>query len=458
MEEDNAMKIIIAGNGKVGAMLTKQLSSEEYDITLIDSDVEILEEVEEQCDVMTVNGNCACMDVLENAGARNADLLIAVTGEDEVNLLCCHTAHNMNTRLHTIARVRNPEYMKQIFEMRRTYGLSMTINPEKQAAVEIYRLLKYPVFLKRDTFAKGRVEIVELEVSKEQKMCGRPLKELESIAGCKILVCSVLRGDDTITPDGGFIPKEGDKLFVTASSANLSIMLKNLGYITQKIKRVIICGGGRVSYYLAQQLINNSISVTIVERNYDRCVKLSTLLPKANVIHGDATNEFLLKSEGIESSDAVVTTTGLDELNVIVSLFGKSCGVPKVITKISRLENNSILDQMSLGSIISPKKLSSDTIVRYVRALRNKEGAAMSVHSIANDQAEAVEFIVDDKTKNCGTPLREIKLKKNILIVCINHKGVTEIPNGDSVFNKDDTVIIVTGSDDVIYQLNDIFQ
>lgn len=452
------MKIIIAGNGKVGSMLTRQLSDEEYDVTLVDSNIDLLEEIEQQCDVMTVNGNCASMDILEQAGIKNADLLIAVTSEDEINLLCCSTAHSINKKLHTIARVRNPEYTKQIFEMRSTYGLSMTINPEKQAATEIYRLLKYPAFLKRDTFAKGRVEIVELEITNDHKMCNKSLSEFREIADCDILVCTVLREEKAITPDGNFVLNDGDKIFVTATSNNLTILLRNLGYITQKIKRVIICGGGRVSFYLAQHLLGAGISVQIVERDYDRCVKLSGMLPKANIIHGDASNEFLLKSEGIENCDALVTATGLDEMNVIVSLFGKSCGVPKVITKISRLENNSVFNQMSLGSTISPKRLCSNTIVRYVRALKNQEGAAMSVHSIAEGQAEAIEFLVDENTLNCGIPLRDIKLKKNVLIVCITHKAVTDIPNGNSTFDKGDTVIIVTSGEEIIYQLNDIFQ
>lgn len=452
------MKIVIAGNGKVGSTLTKQLSAEGYDITLIDSNRKVLELSEEQYDIMAVQGNCASMDVLEQAGVKEADLLIAVAGEDEVNLLTCMTAHGMNPSLHTIARMRNPDYTKQIYEMRELFALSMVFNPEKKTAVEIDRLLKYPGFLKRDTFAKGRVEIVELRVEEQHKLCNIALSEFENIAKCKVLVCAVLRDGKAVTPDGNFILKTGDRLFVTASANNLTILLRNLGLITHKVKKVMICGGGRVSLYLAQKLLSNNIKVSIIEKEKEKCVRLAGYLPEADIIHGDATDEFLLLSEGINSCDALVTTTGMDEMNIIISMFGKSCGVPKVITKLGRLENNTILEKMSLGSTISPKKLCCNTIVRYVRALKNQEGAAISVHSIADGQAEAIEFIADENTLYCGVPLRKIKIKKNILVVCITHGTNTEIPGGDSSYSKGDTVIVVTSRENIIYQLNDIFE
>ncbi|MDE6208629.1 MAG: Trk system potassium transporter TrkA [Lachnospiraceae bacterium] len=452
------MKIIIAGDGKIGATLTRQLSQEGYDITLIDSNNKVLEASEERYDIMSVQGNCASMDVLEQAGVREAELLIAVAGDDEVNLLCCMTAHGINSKIHTIARIRNPEYTKQIYEMREIFALSLSINPEKQTAVEIDRLLKYPGFLKRDTFVKGRVEIVELQVVEGMKICDMALSEISNIAKCKILVCAVLRNGKVVTPGGNFILEAGDRIFVTATAKNLTILLKNLGIITHKIKKVMICGGGRVSFYLAEQLINSGITVKIIENDYDRCILLSKLLPDANIIFGDATNEFLLDSEGISECDALVTTTGVDEMNMIISLYGKSCGVLKVITKLGRLENNNIINNLSLGSTISPKQLCCNTIVRYVRALKNQEGGAVSVHSIADGQAEAIEFIVDDNTINCDRPLREIHVKKNILIVCITHGFKTEIPNGDSVFRKGDIVVVVTNGEKIIYQLNDIFE
>lgn len=452
------MKIIIAGDGKVGAMLTKQLSVEGYDLTLVDANRKVLDSTEERYDIMAVQGNCASMQTLEQAGVADADLLIAVTDADEVNLLCCMTAHGMNPGIHTIARIRNPEYTDQIFKMRDLFALSMMINPERQAAVEIERLLKYPGFLKRDTFAKGRVEIVELRVDAGQKLCDTALNDLYNIVKCKILVCTVIRNGKAVMPGGDFVLMAGDRIFVTAPTNVLTTLLRNLGIITHKAKRVILCGGGRVSFYLAQMLLKNGVGVQIVERDYDKCIQLSNLLPKATVIHGDATKEFLLDNEGISDCDALVTLTGVDEMNIIISLYGSSCKVPQVITKLGRLENNTILDALPLGSIISPKELSCNNIVQYVRAMKNQTGAALTVYTIADGQAEAVEFRVDQNTLHCGEPLKKLKIKRNVLVVCIMHGAQLEIPNGDSSFQRGDTVIIVTSSDRVIYKLNDIFE
>ena len=452
------MRIIIAGDGKVGAMLTKQLSAEGYDLTLIDADPEVLESTESRYDVMSVQGNCASMETLERAGIRETDLLIEVTNADEVNLLCCMTAHGMNPDIHTIARIRNPEYNDQIFKMRNLFALSMMINPERQAAVEIERLLKYPGFLKRDTFAKGRVEIVELRVDAGHKLCNIALNDLYNIVKCKILVCTVIRNGKAVMPGGDFVLMEGDRIFVTAPTNVLTTLLRNLGIITHKAKRVILCGGGRVSYYLAQMLLKNGIGVQIVERDYEKCVQLANMIPKATVIHGDATKEFLLDNEGISDCDALVTLTGVDEMNIIISLYGSSCKVPQIITKLGRLENNTILDVLPLGSIISPKELSCNNIVQYVRAMQNQTGAALTVYMIADGQAEAVEFMVDRNTLHCGEPLKKLRLKKNVLVACIMHGAQLEIPNGDSSFAQGDTVIVVTGADRVLYRLDDIFE
>lgn len=452
------MKIIIAGNGKVGMMLTRQLSAEGYDLTLIDANQKVLESSEEKYDVMSVQGNCASMAVLDQAGVREAKLLIAVTNADEVNLLCCMTAHGMNPDIHTIARIRNPEYTDQIYKMRELFALSLAVNPERRAAIEIERLLKYPGFLKRDTFAKGRVEIVELRVDAGHKLCNVALNDLTGVVKCQILVCAVLRNGKAIAPDGRFILNEGDRIFVTAPTDTLTTLLKQLGVITHKAKRVIICGGGRVSYYLAQMLLRNGVSVQIIERDYERCRHMANLLPEASVVHGDASREFLLEDEGISDCDALVTLTGVDELNMIISLYGSNCGVPQVITKLGRLENNTMLDSLALGSIVSPKELCCNTIVRFVRAMKNQTGAALAVHLIADGQMEAVEFLVDEDTRYCGKPLKELKMKKNVLIVCISDGTRFQIPNGDSSFRKGDTVIVVSGAGKVIYQLNDIFE
>lgn len=452
------MKIIISGDGKMGATLVRQLSAEGYDLTLIDANLTVLESSEERYDIMIVHGNCASMEVLEQAGVREADLLIAATGADEINLLCCMTAHGMNPSLHTIARVRNPEYTDQIYKMRDMFALSLTVNPERQAAVEMERLLKYPGFLKRDTFARGRVEIVELRINADSRLCNVALNDMNNIVKCKILICAVLRNGTAVAPDGNFVLREGDRIFVTAATKELTLLLKNLGVITHKVKRVILCGGGRVSYYLARQLYKSGIDVKIIERDPERCIQLAAVLPETDIIQGDASSQFLLDKEGISECDALVTLTGLDELNMIISLYGISSGVPQVITKLGHMDNTNILGNLSIGSIVSPKELCSNTIVRYVRAMKNQTGAALSVHTIADGQAEAMEFLVEEGTRNLGRPLKELHLKKNVLVACIT-KGITqEIPNGDSYFENGDTVIIVTNGNKGIYQLNDIFE
>ena len=452
------MKILIAGSGQVGEMLIKQLSAEGYELTVIDSDPLVLEKLVEQYDVMAVRGNCASMETMKQAGVEHADLMIAATGSDEINLLCSMTVHGLNPKIHTIARIRNPEYTEQAYSMRDVFGLSLAFNPERQAAVEIDRLLKFPAFLKRDSFAKGRVEIVEIRIDGDSKLRDVPLSMLYRIVKCRVLVCAVLRDGKSVTPDGNFTLREGDKIFVTAPTSNLSQLLKNLGLVTHKTRRVMIVGGGRVSYYLTEELEDDGVDITIIEKDREKCLQLASVLPNANIIHGDAGSRSLIESEGLNACDALITLTGTDELNVIVSMYGNSFGVPRIITKLDHLEDAKIIDSLPIGSIVSPKQLCCNTIVRYVRAMENQAGAAVAVHSIAEGQAEALEFIVDETTLHCGEPLKQLKLKKNILIVCITHRGKIEIPGGDSVFNKGDSIVVVSSGGAIIHQLNDIFE
>ena len=451
------MNIIIAGHGRFGATLTRLLSAEGHDLTIIDCDSKLLEATQEQFDVIAVHGNCAAMDTLLQAGVKDADLLIAVTNADEVNLLCCTTAHGLNPRLHTIARIRNPEYTEQMFTMQHIFGLSMAINPEKQAATEIAHLLEYPGFLKRDSFANGRSEIVELRVDSSSKLKDVAMFDLNSIVKCRVLVCAVIREGNAIAPKGNFVLREGDRIFVTAPTQNLTTLLRNLGIITRRVRRVILCGGGRVSFYLASMLEKAGISVHLIEQNPTRCQELASQLPDATIIQGDSSDQSLLDSEGLAEADAMVTLTGQDELNMIMSLYGQSRGVHQVITKLNRVENRSIIDALGLGSVICTKELSCNTIARYVRAMDNQSGAAVSVHAIADGQAEAVEFQADGRTKNCGMPLKEIKLKPDVLLVSITQGSHTEIPSGDSRFYPGDTIVVVTGNRGSIRQLNDIF-
>lgn len=451
------MNIIIAGGGKVGQTLARQLAAEGHSLTIIDRDDAILQTSAEQYDAMAVEGNCVATQVLLRSGVKDADLLIAATNADEVNLLCCMTAHGLNEKLHTIARIRTPEYAEQVLTMPHIFPLSLTVNPEKQAAREIERLLKYPGFLRRDTFAKGLTEIVELRIDAGSPLRDITLSALSGIVKCKVLVCAVLRAGEAVAPSGNFILREGDRLFVTAPTSNLTVLLKNLGIITRRVRKVMLCGGGRVSFYLAQMLEEDGIAVTMIDKKQDRCVELAELLPETAVIRGDCSSQTLLDSQGIADCDALVACTGIDETNMIISLYANRCKVPQVITKLSRGVNTGIADSLKLGSVICPKELCCNDILRYVRAMENQTGAAVSVHAIADGQAEAVEFLVDDTTKHCGVALKDLRLKPNVLVASITRGATSELPTGESSFLPGDTVVVVTSGRGVLRQINDIF-
>lgn len=451
------MKIIIAGSGKTGRTLAMQLASEGHELTIIDRNVTVLESASDSYDAMAVAGNCASTQVLLRAGVREAELLIAATNADEVNLLCCMTAHGLNEKLHTIARIRTPEYAEQVMTMPHVFPLSLTVNPERQAAREIERLLKFPGFLRRDTFAKGSTEIVELRIDAGSPLHNVALSALSGVVKCKVLVCAVLRNGEAVAPSGNFILREGDRIFVTAQTSTLTLLLKNLGILTRRVRKVMLCGGGRVSFYLAQMLEKDGISVIMVDKSQERCVELAGLLANTTVIRGDCSNQAMLESQGIGSCDAVIACTGIDETNMIISLYAGRHGVPQVVTKLSRGVNITIADSLNLGSVICPKELCCNDIVRYVRAMQNQTGAAVSVHAIADGQIEAVEFLVDGTTKHCGKPLKELKLRPNVLIASITRGTESELPTGESCFYEGDTVVVVTSGRGVLQQINDIF-
>ena len=451
------MNIIIAGSGKLGTMLTRRLAAEGHNITIIDSNLTVTAELIEEYDIMAVEGNCASMEILREASISEAGLLIATTGSDELNLLSCMTAHAMNRKLHTIARIRTPEYMESTYALRKSLALSLTVNPERHAAREISRLLKYPGFIKREKFANGLIEIVGIRIDEHTPLNNQPLRKLPHIAHCQVIVCTVLRDGKTIAPDGDFVFQAGDVIYVTASSENLNTLLKNLGLIKRKIKNIIIAGGGRICYYLTRVLEKDNFNVKIIERDPVRCEELAEHFDNVTIINGDASSIHVLEREGIENCDALISMTGMDEQNAVISIYGSSLNIPKVITKLGRAEHVQIYDNLPVGSLVSPKELSCNTIVRYVRAMQNQIGSAVTVHSIAEGQAEAIEFIVDENTKHCDTPLKDIKLNKNVLLASITHGRMIEFPNGESVFNPGDRIVVVKSGDKPIHQLNDIF-
>ncbi len=453
------MNIIVAGDGKVGLAITRLLSQEGHDIVVIDARENVIEQNIHGLDIMAVVGNCATIDTLKEANVEQADLLIAATSADEINLLCCLTARKLNPSIHTIARVRNPEYTEQLYMMREDFGLSLIINPEREAAREISRLLQFPGFLKRETFAKGKVEIVELKIEEKSLLDGVALNQLShALGGIKILVCVIIRDGKAIIPTSDMVFRAGDHIHVTAPFAVLSDLLKKLKITQKKIKYTMLIGGGRVAYYLTRNLIEAGIRVKIIESDPKRCEHLSEILPKgASVIFGDGSSQDVLDSEGIDDMDAVVTLTGLDEQNVITSMYSNKRGVPHVVTKINRMEMSGMLDDLNVGSVVSPKELSSANVVQYVRAIDNQAGAAITLHRIANGRVEALEFVINERSRYTGVPLKNINLRSKILIACITHHGKTVVPDGNSTYEIGDTVIVVTNREAPIMQFNDIF-
>ena len=409
------MKIVIVGDGKVGYTLTKSLSEEGHDLVVIDNNRRILLASQESLDVAVVDGNGASVEVQREAGVDTADLLIAATNGDETNLLCCMVAKKLGCK-HTIARVRNPEYDQQIRFMREELGLSMVINPEKAAALEIFRLLQFPSFLKRDSFARGNAELVELKLKDGNPLIGKPLQQFRTVADVNALVCAVERDNEIHIPKGDFTLHLGDKVTIAADAADLVKLIKNLKVYSPKAQRVMIVGGSRTAAYLAQRLIRNKI----VEQDEKRCMDLSEALPQATVINGNGTDQKLLLSEGIASADAVVSLMGIDEENLLVSMFASYVGVPKSITKISRNEYNPIFESMGIDSIVSPKLLTANEIVRYVRAMEDTTGGSvLTLYKIVDGKAEALEFSVKGEAKFLNLPLYRLKLKKNVLIAAI---------------------------------------
>ena len=452
------MFIIISGGGKIGRSIAGQLSAEGHDVTVIEQNPDIITRVSDTYDVMTVQGNGAAMAVQQSAGIEEADVFISCAKSDEVNLLACLTAHALNPSISTIARIRNPEYYEQIFELREAFNLSMTFNPELSTAREISRLLEFPGFLQRESFVKDRVQIVELLIEKSSKLCGVALEKMSAVTGCNVLVCTVVRNGQVFMPGGGFVMEAGDHIYVTASTVELSTLLKSLGYISRKISRVLLCGGGRISYYLAGILLKAGKRVRILENDHARCLQLAQLFPDADIIEGDASNQARLEQEASSECDAVVSLTGLDEMNIIISLFAHDLAVPHIVTKIGRAESLQLVNRLGVSSAVCPQEIISGSIARFVRALKHESSAAITVHTIADGNAEAAAFLVNEDTRYRGVPLKDIPFRKNCLLACIDRHGKAQIAGGRSTFDTGDTLVVVTAVDTGVEQLNDIFE
>lgn len=450
------MKIVIVGDGKVGSALAAQLSKEGHDVIVIDSNKTVLQVEEQSLDINVIHGNGATLKIQKMAGVDSSDLLIAATSADETNLLCCIVARKLGCR-HTIARVRNPEYHSQLFQLKDDLGLSMMINPEYSAADEIYRILQFPSFLKRDSFAKGRVEIVEMEVREGSRLVGAKLHQLHQLVRVKVLVCAVVRDNQVFIPDGNFELRPGDRISVTASSSDLTALIRNLNLSQKKVRDVMIIGGSRIAVYLAEKLLKDGVGVKLIDSDRTKCHELADILPKATIIHADGSDRDVLDSEGLAHTDAAVTLTNIDEENLIISMYANYLGT-KVITKINRTEFNEVLSGKGIDCVISPKDLCCTDIVRYVRAMDNTNGGTvLTLHRLVGDRVEALEFRVKKDMPQLNKTLAELKLKPNTLIACINRGSQVIIPRGSDTIMQGDTVIVVALADRVIHNLSDIF-
>lgn len=438
------MNIIVLGCGKAGQKIAELLNEENgHNITLIDRRYDVVNDIINHFDIMGVVGDGADVDVLKEAGIETADLLIAVTGSDELNLLASLMAKKLGN-CRSIARVRRPEYHKVVNLMKDDLGLAMAINPERAAASEIARILRFPTAIQIDTFAKGRVEILKFKVPEQSPLDGMKVMDIVAKLNCDVLVCGVERASEVFIPGGNFELKSGDLISIVSSIQEGTQFFKKIGIKTNRVKDTLIIGGG-TAYYLAYLLIETGINVKIVEQNPNRCDELLKLLPKATVICGDGTDNRLLVEEGLESAESVVSLTNIDEENVLLSLYAKTKTNGKVVTKINRIAYDRVINSLDLGTTIYPKNITAEYIVRFVRAKKNSLGSQIeTMHFILDNKAEALEFRIKDGSPISGISIDSLKLKDNLLIACINRGGKIIIPRGKDVIMPGDTVIVVT--------------
>ena len=443
-QKPDGLKIIIVGCGKVGATLTEQLSREGHDITLVDMNAATVEALSNTYDVMGLAGNGASYGVQREAGVEAADLMIAVTGSDELNLLCCTVARKVGN-CATIARVRNPDYTEELSYLREQLGLSMIINPDMEAATEMARILRLPTALDIDSFAKGGAELIKFRIPQGNRLHEKTIASAAQILSCDALFCAVERGHALSIPSGNFVLREGDLVSVLVSAKDIRSFFGSIGVDTHQVSSTMIIGGGRTSYYLARQLLDMGIHVKIIERDRQRCEELSILLPKATILHGDGTDEQLLQEEGLARAESFVPLTGLDEENILMTLYARRISECKVITKLNRASFRDVVAQLDLGSIVYPRYITAEAIIAYVRAKQNSIGSNIeTLYYLFDNRVEAAEFCVEENAPVIGIPLAELSLKNNLLIACINRGGHIIIPRGHHHIEAGDTVIVVT--------------
>ena len=439
------MNTIIIGCGKVGQKIAEKLSQEEnQNITVVDLKYNVVQDIISSYDAMGVVGNGASVEILKEAGVETADLLIAVTGSDEVNLLTCLIAKKTGN-CQTIARIRKPEYSRELYLFKEDLGLAMIINPDLTAANEIARLLRFPSAIQIDTFAKGRVEILKFKVTEGCTLDGMAVSEINTKLNTDILVCGVERGEEAFIPGGNFIIKQGDRVSFVAAPLNGSDFFKKIRVKTNRVRDALLVGGGDICYYLAEKLLQRGIKVKIIEKNEKRCEELCQMFPKAIIINADGTENKLLLEEGIENAEAFVALTNVDEENIMLSLFAKSKTDGKLITKINRVAYDELISGMDIGTVIHPKDITAEYIIKFVRAKMNTlEYDIETMHRILDGKAEALEFNIRENSEVTGIPLEKLSIKQNVLIACIYRNGKVIIPRGCDKIQVGDGVIVVT--------------
>lgn len=438
------LNIIIVGCGKVGTTLIEQLSKEGHDITIIDSDAGKIQKAANLYDVMGLVGNGASYSVQMEAGIDNADLIIAVTDSDELNLLCCTVAKQVGD-CAAIARVRTPDYSKEAAYLREKLGLTMIINPELEAARETSRILFLPTALKVNSFAHGQAELIKFKIPDSNILDGMTIAHLGGNITTEILICAIERNGEVYIPDGDFRMAKGDIISFVAPRKVIRSFLEKIGFKTKQVKDTMIIGGGKATYYLANQLLHMGIAVKIIEKNRKRCEELSMLLPKAIIINGNGTDKDLLKEEGIDQVESFVPLTGIDEENIMLTLYARQVSDAKVITKINRSTFNDVISSLDLGSVIYPRYITAEAIIAYVRAKKDSMNSNIeTLYHMFDYRAEAIEFRIDEPSDVTGIPLKDLSLKKDLLISCINRNGSILIPSGQDSIEVGDTVMVVT--------------
>lgn len=437
------MEIIIAGCGKIGMEAAANLTLEGHSVTVIDKNPNVLNNIINIYDVMSVCGNAVNYEILSEAGIKNADMFIAVMGSDELNMLSCFAAKNLGVK-STIARIRNPEYNdKSLGFMRQHLGLSMAINPELLAAKEIFNILKLPAAVKTEHFSRRNFEIAELKVTKDSALCGLKLIDMREKFNFSYLVCAIQRGSEVFIPNGNFTIECGDKIGITASAAEIQKLLKSLNYLKKQARNIMILGGSKTAVYLAKMLVNTGNSVKIIDNDPVRCAELSKYLEKVVIINGDGSSRELLLEEGLKDIDAFISLTGIDEENILISLYASMQNVSKVVAKVNRNELISMADNLGLDSIISQKDITTNILVGYARALENSFGSNVeTLYKVMDGKVEALEFNIRPDSKLIGIPLKDLSLKKDTLIAGIMRGRKTIIPNGDDIICPNDKVIV----------------